>query len=286
MKIIENEPMKNHTTFKIGGPCDKFCDAETIEDILSALEYAKTKIIPVFVMGNGSNLLVSDRGIRGLVLKISDKFSKCEICGNIIKAQSGILLSTLSKMAQKNYLSGLEFAGGIPGSLGGAIYMNAGAYGGEIKDVIKSVTYLENGEIRKIEKDFGFGYRKSIFTEKDAIILEAEMELKEGKPDEIKAKMEDFKNRRTEKQPLSMASAGSTFKRPTGYFAGKLIEDAGLKGYSVGGAKVSEKHSGFIVNTGDATAQDVLSLIKYIQKTVEEKFGVELKTEVKIVGDF
>ncbi|MBR4721199.1 MAG: UDP-N-acetylmuramate dehydrogenase [Clostridia bacterium] len=286
MNIIKNEPMKNHTTFKIGGPCDEFCEAESIEDILSALKYAKTKNIPVFVMGNGSNLLVSDKGIRGLVLKISDKFSKCEFCGNTAKAQSGILLSTLSKMAQKKSLSGLEFAGGIPGSLGGAIYMNAGAYGGEMKDVIKSVTYLENGEIKKIEKDFGFGYRKSIFTDTDAIILEAEIELKDGDSHEIQAKMEDFKNRRIEKQPLSMPSAGSTFKRPEGYFAGKLIEDAGLKGCFIGGAKVSEKHSGFIVNTGNATAQDVLSLIRHIQKTVEEKFGVELKTEVKIVGDF
>ena len=286
MKIIKNELMKNHTTFKIGGPCDEFCDAESIEDILSALYYAKTNGIPVFVMGNGSNLLVSDKGIRGLVLKISDKFSKFELYGNIIKAQSGILLSTLSKMAQKNSLSKLEFAGGIPGSLGGAIYMNAGAYGGEMKDVVKSVTYLKNGEIKKIEKNFGFGYRKSVFTDTDAIILEAEMELEAGNVDEIKAKMEDFKNRRAEKQPLSMPSAGSTFKRPEGYFAGKLIEDAGLKGYSIGGAKVSEKHSGFIVNTGNATAQDVLLLIRHIQKTVEEKFGVELKTEVKIVGDF
>lgn len=286
MKIIENEPMKNHTTFKIGGPCDEFCEAESLDDIRSAIEYAKNRNIPLFVMGNGSNLLVSDKGIRGLVLKISDKFSKCEFIGNTVEAQSGILLSTLSKKAQKNCLTGLEFAGGIPGTLGGAIYMNAGAYGGEMKDVVKSVTYLENGEIKKLEKDFGFGYRKSIFTDTDAIILEAEMELKSGNADEIKEKMEDLKNQRAEKQPLNLPSAGSTFKRPKGYFAGKLIEDAGLKGYSIGGAKVSEKHSGFVVNTGNATAQDVISLIMHIQKTVKEKFGVELETEVKLVGEF
>lgn len=286
MRIIENEPMKKHTTFKIGGAADRFCEAESLNDVFSALAYAKEKNLPLFVMGNGSNLLVSDKGIRGLVLKISDKFSKCEVSGDTIKAQSGILLSTLSKLALKNSLSGIEFAGGIPGTLGGAIYMNAGAYGGEMKDIVKSVTYLEDGEIKKIEEGFEFGYRKSIFTNKDAIILGAEISLKCGSDDEIKEKMEDFKRRRTEKQPLAMASAGSTFKRPTGYFAGKLIEDAGLKGYTIGGAAVSEKHSGFVVNKGDATAEDVILLISHIQKTVKEKFGVMLETEVKIVGEF
>ncbi|MBR4173159.1 MAG: UDP-N-acetylmuramate dehydrogenase, partial [Clostridia bacterium] len=192
----------------------------------------------------------------------------------------------LSKIALKNGLCGMEFAGGIPGTLGGAVYMNAGAYGGEMKDIVKSVTYLENGKIKKIEEGFGFGYRKSVFSDKNSIILEAEIELKEGNTEEIKAKMLDFKNRRTEKQPLTMPSAGSTFKRPTGYFAGKLIEDAGLKGYALGGAMVSEKHSGFVVNKGNATAEDVISLILHIQKTVKEKFGVELETEVKIVGEF
>ena len=286
MKIIKNEPMKNHTTFKIGGFADEFCEAESTEDILSAFEYGRKNKIPVFVMGNGSNLLVSDKGIRGLVLKISDKFSEYTVEGDIINAQSGALLSTLSKAAQKNSLSGMEFASGIPGTLGGAVYMNAGAYGGEMKDIVKSVTYLENGKIKRIENGFGFGYRKSIFSDTDAVILEAEIKLEKGNADRIKEKMDEFKKRRTEKQPLSLPSAGSTFKRPQGYFAGKLIEDAGLKGYKVGGAAVSEKHSGFVVNTGDATAQDVLRLIRHIQKTVKEKFGVELETEVKIVGEF
>ena len=286
MKIIQNEPMKNHTTFKIGGFADEFCEAASIQDVFSALEYAKEKNLPIFVMGNGSNLLVSDKGIRGLVLKLSDKFSKCEIIGDIIRAESGILLSSLSKTAQKNSLTGMEFAAGIPGTLGGAIYMNAGAYGGEMKDIVKSVTYLKYGEIKKIESGFGFGYRKSVFADSNAIILEAELKLEKGNSDEIWAKMEELKKRRVEKQPLSMASAGSTFKRPEGYFAGKLIEDAGLKGYAVGGAAVSEKHSGFVVNKGNAKAEDVISLIRYIQKTVKEKFGVELETEVKMVGEF
>ena len=286
MKIIENEPMKKHTTFKIGGAADSFCEAETAQDIFSAIAYAKEKNMPLFVMGNGSNLLVSDKGVRGFVLKISDKFANCVVAEDVITAQSGILLSTLSKTAQKNSLSGLEFAGGIPGTLGGAIYMNAGAYGGEMKDVIKSVTYLKDGEVKKITDGFEFGYRKSVFTDSDAIILEAELQLKRGDAEEIKAKMEDFKNRRQEKQPLSMASAGSTFKRPEGYFAGRLIEDAGLKGYAIGGAAVSEKHSGFVVNKGGATAQDVRLLISHIQKTVKEKFGVELETEVKMMGEF
>lgn len=286
MNIIKNEPMKNHTTFRIGGAADEFCEAERTEDVISATEYAKEKNIPLFVMGNGSNLLVSDKGIRGLVLKLSDRFSKYEVKGKIIKAQSGALLSSLAKEAQKHSLSGMEFAAGIPGTLGGAIYMNAGAYGGEMKDIVKSVTYLENGEIKKAENGFNFGYRTSVFADKKAVILGAELLLKRGNADEIKETMEDFKNRRVEKQPLTMPSAGSTFKRPKGCFTGKLIEDAGLKGYTVGGAMVSEKHSGFVVNKGGATAEDVLSLISHIQKTIREKFGVELETEVKIVGEF
>lgn len=286
MNIVKNEPMRNHTTFRIGGDADEFCEAERAEDVISAVEYAKEKNIPLFVMGNGSNLLVSDKGIRGLVLKLSDRFSKYEVKDEIIRAQSGALLSALAKEAQKHSLSGMEFAAGIPGTLGGAIYMNAGAYGGEMKDIVKSVTYLENGEIKKAEDGFEFGYRTSIFADKKAIILEAELLLKKGNADEIKWKMEDLKNRRVEKQPLNMPSAGSTFKRPKGYFAGKLIEDAGLKGYTVGGAMVSDKHSGFVVNKGGATAEDVRKLILHIQKTVREKFGVELETEVKIVGEF
>ncbi|MBR4723883.1 MAG: UDP-N-acetylmuramate dehydrogenase, partial [Clostridia bacterium] len=265
---------------------DEFCAVSDKEEIIELINYAKGKNIPYFVMGNGSNILVSDKGIRGLVIQISGNFSRYEISENLIKAESGALLSALSKAAQKSGLSGMEFAGGIPGTLGGAVYMNAGAYGGEMSGIVKSVTYLKNGEIKKIDDGFGFGYRRSIFADLGAVILEAELELKNGNPEEIKAKMEDYKTRRTEKQPLSMPSAGSVFKRPEGHFAGRLIEDAGLKGFQIGGAKVSEKHSGFIVNTGGATAKDVLALIRHIQKTVKEKFDVELETEVKIVGEF
>ncbi|HAL62814.1 MAG: UDP-N-acetylmuramate dehydrogenase [Firmicutes bacterium] len=286
MNVIKNEPMKNHTSFKIGGIADEFCAPSSIEEIVECIKYAKKKNIPYFVIGNGSNILVSDKGIRGLVIKISGEFSRYEICGDIIKAQSGVLLSVLAKAAQKDSLSGMEFASGIPGTLGGAVYMNAGAYGGEMSDIVKSVTYLENGEIKKIENGFDFGYRKSLFAKIGAVVLEAELQLKKGNTDEIKAKMEDYKVRRTEKQPLNFPSAGSVFKRPEGHFAGGLIEDAGLKGFETGGAKVSEKHAGFIINTGDATASDVLKLIKHIQKTVKEKYGVELETEVKLMGEF
>ncbi len=286
MEIIKNELMKNHTSFKIGGPADEFCEAAKTEEIIELIDYAKKKNIPYTVIGNGSNLLVSDKGIRGLVIKIvSNSISlKKE---TIIKVDSGAMLSTLSMFALKNSLKGLEFASGIPGTLGGAVFMNAGAYGSEMKNVVKNVTYLENGEVKVIEKeDLEFGYRKSFFTNKDVIILSAEIELEKGNYEEIKAYMDDLRKRRTEKQPLLMPSAGSTFKRPEGFFAGKLIEDAGLKGYKVGDAAVSEKHSGFVVNLGNATAKDVRRLIEDIQKTVKEKFDVELETEVKMIGEF
>ncbi len=287
MEIKKNELMKNHTSFKIGGPADEFCAVKTAREIAEMIEYAKEKGIPYTVIGNGSNLLVSDKGIRGLVIKIARGFDYAEVSGEEINAESGILLSRLANVALGNNLSGMEFASGIPGTLGGAIYMNAGAYGGEMKDIVESVIYLENGEIKTAcEDELAFGYRKSMFALKNAVIISAKISLKKAKHAEIKAKMEDFKERRTSKQPLSMPSAGSVFKRPERHFAGKLIEDAGLKGFSVGGAEVSEKHSGFIVNTGGATAQDVLDLIDHIQKTVYEKSGVRLETEVKTLGDF
>ena len=286
MNIKKNEPMKNHTSFKIGGAADEFCTPASAEEVAELIRYAGNKNIPYFVIGNGSNILVSDKGIRGLVIKLSGEFSDHEVSGETIRAKSGALLSVLAKAAQKSGLSGMEFASGIPGSLGGAIYMNAGAYGGQMSDIVKSVTYLKDGEIKKIEDDFGFGYRKSIFADIGAVILEAELKLKRADIAEITAKMEDYKTRRTEKQPLNLPSAGSVFKRPEGSFAGKLIEDAGLKGVRVGGAQVSELHAGFIVNTGNATADDVFELIKYIQKTVKERSGVELEPEVKLIGGF
>ena len=287
MEIKKNELLKNHTSFKIGGPADEFCEVHNEEEIKELIKYAKEKVIPYTIMGNGSNLLVGDKGIRGLVIKLAKGFENIEVIGDKIIAKSGILLSRLSNAAFENGLSGIEFASGIPGTLGGAVYMNAGAYGGEMKDVIEKVTYLSNGEIKTAEKgELDFGYRHSRFTGTEDIILSAELQLKKADKTEIRAMMDDFKERRCSKQPLSMPSAGSTFKRPEGYFAGKLIEDAGLKGKAIGGAQVSEKHSGFVVNTGDATAQDVLDLIKFIQDTVYEKFGVKLETEVKMLGEF
>lgn len=287
MEIKKNEPMKNHTSFKIGGPADEFCEVTSEEEIKRLIDYASEKGMSYTVMGNGSNLLVADGGIRGLVIKIARGFDEISVGGEKITAQSGALLSRIASAAYRNSLTGLEFASGIPGTLGGGIYMNAGAYGGELKDVIESVTYLDNGEIiTKTADMLEFGYRKSSFTDKDYIILSAELKLKKGNPDEIKEKTDDYRQRRTSKQPLDMPSAGSTFKRPEGYFAGKLIEDSGLKGFKIGGAQVSEKHSGFVVNAGGATAADVKALIEHIQKTVKEKFGVEMKTEVKMLGDF
>ena len=287
MEIKKNEPLKNHTSFKIGGPAEEFAEAKSTDDVISLIEYAKEKGIPYMIMGNGSNLLVSDKGVKGLVIKIAKGFDNVEIIGEKVIAEAGILLSKLSNMVADRELSGMEEVSGIPGTLGGGIYMNAGAYGGELKDIVERVTYLSGGDIKVAEKgELDYGYRHSRFSGTDDIILSAELSLKKGDIAEIREKMADFKERRCSKQPLAMPSAGSTFKRPEGYFAGKLIEDAELKGFSIGGAQVSEKHSGFVVNTGDATAQDVLSLIKHIQDTVYAKFGVKLETEVKLVGEF
>ena len=285
MNIVYNELLKNHTSFKIGGPADEFCSVTSVDEIRDLVEYAKEKNIPVTIMGNGSNLLVSDKGIRGLVIKLAKGFDEITIEGTKIVSQSGILLSKLSNLALKAGLTGLEFASGIPGTLGGAVCMNAGAYDGEMKDVVKKVVYYKDGKIQETE-ELDFSYRHSVFSDTDAVVLSVEMELKEGNYEEIKAKMEDFSQRRSDKQPLSQPSAGSTFKRPTGYFAAKLIEDAGLKGYKIGGAMVSDKHAGFVVNTGDATCDDVVKLIRHIQNVVLGEYGVELETEVKLLGEF
>lgn len=282
-----NEPMKNHTSFKIGGPADFLIEAERVEEVPRILAILKQYNIPCIIMGNGSNMLVGDGGIRGAVLKISGPTSACTVEGNIIRAEAGILMSRLSAVALKSELSGLEFASGIPGTLGGGIYMNAGAYGGELKQVVKSVTYVdEAGEIRTAQGDeLDFGYRHSMFTNRQCVILSAEMELVPGQYEDIRLQIAEYTKRRTEKQPLAMPSAGSVFKRPEGHFAGALIEEAGLKCYTIGGAMVSEKHAGFIVNKGDATAKDVLDLIAFIQKTVEEKFSVHLEPEIRLIGE-
>lgn len=283
----EMEPMSKHTTFRIGGPADMFVSVSSEAELAALIKAAKKSGTPFMIMGNGSNMLVGDGGIRGLVIQISGGMDECRIEGNKVYAGAGILMSKLAAHIAKAGLSGFETLSGIPGTLGGGIFMNAGAYGGEIKDVVKSVRYIDSeGSIQMIAaSECEFGYRTSVFASGDKYIISAELELKPGNETEIRAAMADYNKRRSDKQPLNLPSAGSTFKRPEGYFAGKLIQDAGLMGYSVGGAQVSEKHAGFVVNKGGASADDVLKLIAHIQKTVKEKFGVDLEPEVRLTGD-
>lgn len=285
--VVYDEPMSKHTTFRIGGTADAFVSPENALEIEKIIHFCKDTDTPYMLMGNGSNMLVGDGGIRGVVIHIGNGMSKCRIEGEEVYADAGILMSTLSKKILEANLTGFEFAGGIPGTLGGGIYMNAGAYGGELKDIIENVTFIcPDGLIKTETADkLDFGYRHSMFENGGYNILSCKLKLKKGNYDEIKALMADYNKRRSDKQPLSQPSAGSTFKRPEGYFAGKLIQDAGLMGYSVGGAMVSDKHAGFVVNKGDATAKDVLDLIKYVQDTVEEKFGVKLEPEVRLIGE-
>ncbi len=281
-----NEPMKKHTTFRVGGSADYFYEPKTYEDIKNALNMAKKENIPVTIIGNGSNLLVKDGGIRGLVIKLYENFSEIKVDGEYIKALSGAKMPQIGNAALKEGLSGFEFASGIPGTIGGGLMMNAGAYGGELSDIVVSAEYLENGEIKTYTKDeMCLGYRKSIFSGKDGVILSVTLKLSYGDREEIKAKMDDLKERRVTKQPLEFASAGSTFKRPEGYFAGKLIEDAGLKGAKVGDAEVSQKHAGFIINRKNASASEIIELIEYVKKKVYENSGVKLEPEVKIIGE-
>lgn len=276
-----NLSMKDYTTFKIGGLCNLMLFPDSAEQIRIIL---KNIDIPYIVIGNGSNLLVDDEGVSDAVINTSG-LCGISVSGNIITAGSGALLSRVSKTALAASLSGLEFAAGIPGSIGGGIYMNCGAYGGEISEVIKNVTYIDEkaNVITKTREELFFDYRKSSFTNTGNIILEADFELQSGDENLIREKMNDFNRRRSDKQPVNMPSAGSVFKRPCGYFAGKLVDDAGLRGYKIGGAMVSEKHCGFIVNYDNATCGDVLNLIDYIKNTVKEKFNVELETEIKYI---
>ncbi len=284
-----NEPMSKHTTFKIGGAADLLVEPGSTNQLIALLRLFKRFNIPYFVMGNGSNLLVGDKGIRGAVVKISNELSNCDVSGTTITAQSGIKLSRLAQTALNNGLTGLEFASGIPGTLGGAVYMNAGAYGGEMKDVVKEVICLDTKTesiTRMSAAECSFGYRKSIFTSGEFIITGAVLDLAEGNTDEIRAKMNELAARRNEKQPVDKPSAGSTFKRPEGYFAGTMIDECGLKGTRVGGAEVSTKHAGFVVNIDNATAADVIGVIDKVKAEVKRKFGVELEPEVKLVGEF
>lgn len=285
--IKYNESMKNHTTMKVGGPCDCLVLPESVEEIKQVVEYAKENNIKYYIIGNGSNLLVLDDGVKGLVIKIANRFCNVEVKDDMIIADSGVGVPKLAQIAKKNVLSGLEFACGIPGTVGGCVRMNAGAYGSEMVNVVEEVTYLdESGEIKKIAgKDMEFSYRHSIFSNNpNWIILSVTFKLKHGDLEEITKLMNENTVARRTKQPLEYPNFGSVFKRPEGYFVGKLVQDCGLRGKQIGGAQVSEKHTGFMINTGDATCKDVLDLIKYVQDTVFEKFGVHLKTEVEIIG--
>lgn len=281
-----NEPMKNHTTFKIGGPAQYYVTPESVTQIQEVVSLCRNMNIPLHVIGNGSNILVGDDGVDGVVLALFNTFSDYEIKDNVITAQAGMSLIKLAVVALREGLTGLEFASGIPGSVGGAVYMNAGAYDGQMKDVVTSVTVLdEAGNIRILGRDeLDMGYRTSAVAKNNMIVLQVVIELKSGDKEQIKARMNQLSELRKQKQPLEYPSAGSTFKRPEGYFAGKLIADAGLKGYSIGGAAVSEKHAGFVVNMGGATAKDVVELTDYIKKRIMEQFGVTLELEVKRIG--
>lgn len=285
--IMENEPMSKHTTFRIGGNADMFVSPK-LNQIPEIMSLAKEYAVPVTIIGNGSNLLVGDKGIRGLVLSLGKEAEEIVIQENRMVIGAGTLLSKAAAEAAKNGLSGLEFAAGIPGTLGGAIVMNAGAYGGEMKDVTVSAKVLTPaGEVIELSNaELDLSYRHSCIPKKEYIVLEAVLELVPGDEMQIREVMADFKKRRIEKQPLEFPSAGSTFKRPEGYFAGKLIQDADLRGYSVGGAQVSEKHCGFVINKGDATAADVYNLIEDVKRIVYEKFQVEMEPEVKMIGEF
>ncbi len=287
-QIKPEEPMKNHVTFRVGGPADFFVTPKNYEELSWVLKCCAKYEMPCYIMGNGSNLLVSDQGYRGVVIQLFRQLNDIQCEGNVIRAQAGALLSAVANRALEEKLTGFEFAAGIPGTLGGACVMNAGAYGGEMKDVLKSVAVLtREGERITLQKnELELGYRTSIIAKKNYIVLEAEIELEVGDAEEIKAVMDDLKERRTTKQPLEYPSAGSTFKRPEGYFAGKLIQESGLQGFQVGGAQVSEKHCGFVINKDQATAADIAELIRQVQDRVEEKFGIRLETEVKRLGEF
>ena len=281
-QILRREPMSRHTTFRVGGPAELFLEIRTASEIQKLLTFFLFCCTKYFIVGNGSNLLVSDGGYDGAILHIGEGFDKIGVVGEKVRAQAGALLGRAALTAQQNSLTGLEFAFGIPGSVGGAAVMNAGAYGGEMSQAVSMVTgFTSDGdEVKLFNKELDFGYRKSILKQEKIVVAEVEFCLSDGSPEEISMKMNDLTGRRRAKQPLEYPSAGSTFKRPEGHFAGKLIMDAGLKGLCVGGAQVSEKHCGFIINKGGATAADVRQLMKKVQDRVKEQSGVELEPEI------
>jgi UDP-N-acetylmuramate dehydrogenase len=281
------EPLKLHTSFKVGGPADVMIIPSTEDELIRAVKICRENDLKYFVMGNGSNLLVKDTGIRGIVIKINEGFDNVQVDGTRIRAQAGALLTAVSKIALRNSLEGMEFASGIPGTIGGAITMNAGAYGGEMKDIVRSVRVMttDNQVLELSNQEMEFAYRNSRVKDHDLIVLSVEFELAAGDFDEIDGRIRDLTFQRTSKQPLELPSGGSTFKRPEGYFAGKLIDDSGLRGLRHGDAQVSEKHCGFVVNRGETTYKEVMELVGVIRKTVMDKFGVELEMEIKRVGD-
>ena len=287
--VKKDEEMKKYTSFKIGGKADILVNIRSEADLIYSLKVSNEYNIPLTIIGNGTNLLVKDNGIRGIVLKIDLDNIQIEKQENsaIIKLGAGVKNGVLAQMLLKEKIAGFEFACGIPGTIGGAVYMNAGAYGGEMKDIVKDVTYMEKDlSIHTItNEECKFDYRHSIFSEKDAIITNVTIELPYGKADEIKQKMNENMQSRKEKQPIQMPSAGSTFKRGTDFITAKLIDECGLKGYKVGGAQVSTMHAGFVVNTGNATAQDVINLTEHIKKEVLNKFSKQIELEIKIIGE-
>lgn len=286
-EVLWQEPMKNQTTFRIGGPADILIIPNSIKDLRQALGILKSMDMPSMIMGAGSNLLVSDKGIRGVVIKIGPGFDDIKTVKNLLVCGAGATLTAISRQAQKAGLTGLEFAVGIPGSIGGALVMNAGAYGGEISQVIKTATVMDrDGNLKTYpNQDLNFSYRHSRFLEEDLIALEATFELQSGNKEEILKKMQELTEQRRSKQPIEHFCAGSVFKRPPNNYVGPLIERAGLKGFRIGGAEVSKKHAGFIVNIDNATCEDVISLIILIQETIKEKEGIVLEPEIRVVGE-
>lgn len=285
-QVICGEPMSRHTTFRIGGPADYFLTPAGAEEIRDVIAYCREVELPYFILGNGSNLLVSDEGFRGAVIQVDHRMQEITVEGRAIRAQAGVLLSKAAAVARDHSLTGLEFASGIPGTLGGGVSMNAGAYGGELKDVLVRVRVVDRDlQIRDIEAgDLDLGYRHSRIQDEEMVVTDVTLELLEDRMEEISSRMNELREARTSKQPLEFPSAGSTFKRPEGYFAGKLIMDAGLKGFRVGDAQVSEKHCGFVINRGAATAKDVCTLIKSVQEKIREKDGVLLEPEIRFLG--
>ena len=284
-KIYINEPMNKYTSFKIGGPAECLIKVQTVEQLKSILMMANEQNIPLTIIGNGSNILVSDEGINGLVLKMEINTFELDAETAQLKIGSGVKLAFIAQKCLKKELAGFEFASGIPGTIGGAIRMNAGAHGREMKDVVTTITYMDrNGEIHTIQNEqANFEYRKSMFVQKDYIILEVEMQLEKGNTEEIQAKMTEYATYRKEKQPIEYPSAGSTFKRGADFATAKLIDDCGLKGYQIGGAQISEKHAGFIINKENATAEDVIKLMEYTKEQVYNKFGKIIEPEIEVL---